>query len=296
MTKKQVTIDGIKWVTLQRLQYIELMAFYVGIITRSDIARAFAISDAAATKDLKFYSEIAPNNLIYKHSVFGFIPSDSFQEIVTDLSPASALIIFEANFIITRKPNINAPIFGIPAFGITLPSRLPKKVVLAQITRSICSKKKLKVSYHSLTEKEQPSKRIIEPHSLVNTGFRWHVRAYCEETFTFRDFVLSRFVNAKCLNDDAESNELYDDDWIEIISLELAPHPKLNKEKQKSLLIDYSSNNNLINIKVRRSLIGYLLQQLSVDTTADHSLNPNKYQLIVVNREEIEPFASWAFD
>ena len=64
MTKKQVTIDGIKWVTLQRLQYIELMAFYVGIITRSDIARAFAISDAAATKDLKFYSEIAPNNLI----------------------------------------------------------------------------------------------------------------------------------------------------------------------------------------------------------------------------------------
>jgi predicted DNA-binding transcriptional regulator YafY len=122
------------------------------------------------------------------------------------------------------------------------------------------------------------------------------VRAYSEETFDFRDFVLSRFVNAKCLDVDAESNELYDDDWVEIISLELAPHPKLNKEKQKSLLIDYSSNKDLINIKVRRSLIGYLLQQLSVDTTIDHSLNPNKYQLIVVNREEIEPFASWAFE
>ena len=109
--------------------------------------------------------------------------------------------------------------------------------------------------------------------------------------------MLSRFANAKCLNDAAESNELYDDDWVEIISLELAPHPKLDKEKQKSLLIDYCSNSkNLINIKVRRSLIGYLLQQLSVDTTADHSLNPNKYQLIVVNRGEIEPFASWAFD
>ena len=89
---------------------------------------------------------------------------------------------------------------------------------------------------------------------------------------------------------------MYDDDWVEIISLELAPHPKLNKEKQKSLLIDYSSNKDLINIKIRRALIGYLLQQLSVDTTIDHSLNPNKYQLIVVNREEIEPFASWAFE
>ena len=296
MVKRKVAIDEIKWVTLQRLQYIELMAFYAGVITRSDIAKAFAISDAAATKDLKFYSEIAPNNLIYKHSVFGFVPSDSFQEIFADLSPIVTLPIFEANFIITSAPNADNHMFGIPTFGLTLPSRLPKKSVLAQITRSISGKKKLKVSYHSLTEREGSSKRIIEPHSLINTGFRWHVRAYSEETFDFRDFVLSRFTNAKCLDADAESNELYDDDWVEIISLELAPHPKLNKEKQKSLLIDYSSNKDLINIKVRRSLIGYLLQQLSVDTTIDHSLNPNKYQLIVVNREEIEPFASWAFE
>ena len=295
MAKQKPGIDKIKWVTRQRLQYIELMAFYAGVITRSDIAKAFAISDAAATKDLKFYSEIAPDNLIYKHSVFGFVPGNSFHEVFADLSPAVALSIFEANFIFSSSPNTEH-MFGIPASGLSLPSRLPKKSVLAQITRSICGKRKLKISYHSLTEKEQPTKRIIEPHSLVNTGFRWHVRAYSEETFDFRDFVLSRFANAKCLDNEAESNELYDDDWVEIISLELAPHPKLSKAKQKSLLIDYSTNKDLINIKVRRSLIGYLLQQLSVDTTIDHSLNPNKYQLIVLNREEIEPFASWAFD
>lgn len=34
---------------------------------------------------------------------------------------------------------------------------------------------------------------------------------------------------------------------------------------------------------------------MKVDTTADYSLNPNAYQLIVNNREEIEPFAGWAF-
>ena len=296
MAKQKVTMDEIKWGTRQRLQYIELMAFYAGVSTRSDIAKAFAISDAAATKDLKFYSEIAPDNLIYKHSVFGFVPSSSFREVFADLSPAVALSIFEANFIISSIPNIDYHMFGIPTSGLTLPNRLPKKSVLAQITRSICGKKKLKVSYHSLTEKEQPTKRIIEPHSLVNTGFRWHVRAYSEESFDFRDFVLSRFASAKCLDDEVESNELYDDDWVEIISLELAPHPKLSKEKQNSLLLDYSANKNVISIKVRRALIGYLLQQLSVDTTIDHSLNPNKYQLIVLNRDEIEPFASWAFD
>jgi len=54
MARRKVAIDEIKWGTRQRLEYIELMAFYAGIITRSDIAKAFAISDAAATKDLNY--------------------------------------------------------------------------------------------------------------------------------------------------------------------------------------------------------------------------------------------------
>ena len=53
--------------------------------------------------------------------------------------------------------------------------------------------------------------------------------------------------------------------------------------------------NEIIEINVRRALVGYLLQRMSVDTTQDYSLNPNAYQLVVVNREEIEPYAGWAF-
>ena len=46
---------------------------------------------------------------------------------------------------------------------------------------------------------------------------------------------------------------------------------------------------------MRRALIAYVLQRLAVDTTADHCMNPNAHQLIVLNRDEIEPFAGWAF-
>lgn len=288
-------LNEIKWATRQRLQYIELMAYYTGVVTRSDVAKAFAISDAAATKDLKFYSDIAPENLLYKHSVFGFIPSSDFKEVFADLSPATVLPMIEANLTVAGGPNQDESVFGIPVESMVLPSRLPDKAVLAQISRAIHGKKKLQVSYHSLSKKDSSQKRIIEPHSLVNTGFRWHVRAYNEDTFDFRDFVLSRFVSAECLDTDAESSAQYDDDWSEIISVQLSPHPKLDKEKQGSLLIDYGSDDEVITIKVRRALIGYLLQQLSVDTTAGHELNPNKYQLIVLNRDEIEPFAGWAF-
>lgn len=289
-------LNEIKWATRQRLQYIELMAYYTGVITRSNVARAFGISDAAATKDLKFYNDIAPENLLYKHNVFGFVPTPAFKEVFADLSPAVVLPMIEANLTVIGGPNRGSAIFGIPVEGLALPNRLPDKIVLAQVTRAIHSHKRLKVSYHSLTNSTNDEGRIIEPHALVNTGFRWHVRAYNEDTFDFRDFVLSRFEDATCLDQIAESSAQYDDDWVEIVTLQLAPHPELDDKKRTSLLMDYGCETDIIEIKIRRALIGYLLQQLSVDTTTDHSLNPKKYQLVILNRDEIEPFAAWAFN
>ena len=61
------------------------------------------------------------------------------------------------------------------------------------------------------------------------------------------------------------------------------------------LLLDYNAHDGQIDIQVRRALIGYVLQQLTVDTTTDHSLNPQANQLVLINRDEIEPFAAWAF-
>jgi len=287
---------SIKWITRQRLQYIELMAFYTGVITRSDIARTFGISDAAATKDLKLYGQLVPDNLIYKHSVFGFVPSSTFKEAFTDLSPAAVLPLIASNMPTAGAPAENNPVYGVTVEGLPMPSRLPDKEVLAQIIQAIKNHKKLKTRYHSLSkDNKEEQERIIEPHSLINNGLRWHIRAYNEQSFDFRDFVLSRIVAATCLDEDAESNQAYDDDWMETVTLELTPHTQLSEQKRQNLLIDYGVENNIIEVEVRRALLGYVLQRLSVDTTLDHSLNPNAYQLILVNREEIEPYAGWAF-
>ncbi|MEJ5212217.1 MAG: WYL domain-containing protein, partial [Burkholderiales bacterium] len=62
MTNKDKLLMDLKWSTRQRLRFIEVMAYYAGVVTRSDVARAFGISDPAATKDLKLYGELAPGN------------------------------------------------------------------------------------------------------------------------------------------------------------------------------------------------------------------------------------------
>ena len=288
-------MNDIKWGTRQRLQHIEVTAYYTGIITRSDLAKAFGISDAAATKDLKLYSELAPDNLIYRHSVFGFVPGEGFQPQFGALSPAEVLPMIAANLATASGPYGDQLLYGIPAESLPLPARLPSREVLAQILRAIKQGRKLQVNYHSLSDREAEEERILEPHALANTGLRWHLRAYNEESYDFRDFVLSRFTAAKMLPEAAESSAQYDDDWSELVTLQLSPHPHLDEQKRARLLIDFHHEEGRIEVQVRRALIAYVLQRLAVDTTADHSMNPNAHQLIVLNRDEIEPFAGWAF-
>ncbi|NWG87082.1 MAG: WYL domain-containing protein [Hydrogenophilaceae bacterium] len=294
VSKEKMRLD-VKWATQQRLQYIEIMAFYTGAVSRSDVARAFGISDPAATKDLKLYSDLAPGNLAYNHNVFGFVPSDSFSAVFADLSPAAVLPIIAANLAVAGGPYGTEPIYGLATATLPLPARLPSPQVLAQITRAIHGRRKLRVNYRSLSDRDSQAQRILEPHSLVDTGLRWHVRAYSEETCDFRDFVLSRITEAKCLDQPAESSMEYDEDWVEMVTLKLGPHAGLDAQKRESLLLDYGADGEAIEIDVRRALIGYVLQRLSVDTTVDRSLNPNAYQLMLLNRGEIEPFAAWAF-
>ncbi|MGW8247080.1 MAG: WYL domain-containing protein [Acidiferrobacterales bacterium] len=287
-------IKKLKKGVLQRLRYIEVLAYYSGLVTRTDVARAFGISDAAATKDLNLYGQLAPDNLAYKHALFGFVPTPAFLPIVADLDPEAVLSMMAGNMI-TPDSTGQPSLYGIPAESLPLPLRLPPKEVLAEVTRAIKGHSKCRIRYHSLTDRDSGDLRIFEPHSLVNTGLRWHVRGYNEDTFDFRDFVLSRITEATQLDEAAESSEQYDDDWVESATLVLSPHPDLPEQKRKNLALDYGSDSDTIELTVRRALAGYLLQRLAVDTTRDHSMNANAYQLVIRNRDEVEPFAGWAF-
>lgn len=295
MIRKEKMHLDLKWSTRQRLQYIEVMAWYAGVVTRSDVARAFGLSDPAATKDLKLYGDLAPGNLSYQHTVFGFVPGERFAPLFADLSPAAVLPMIAANLAVAGGPYGEALLYGVQAASLPLPLRLPSATTLAQITRAIHGRRKLRIAYRSLSARESAPQRVIEPHTLVNTGLRWHVRAYNEDTCDFRDFVLSRITEAGCQATPAESNEAYDDDWVETVVLRLAPHAGLDGAQRESLLFDYGASGGVIEVTVRRALLGYALQRLGVDTTADHSRNPQAYQLMLVNRDEIEPFAGWAF-
>ena len=145
ISKEKMWLD-VKWATRQRLQYIEMMAWYAGVVTRGDVAKAFGISDAAATKDLKLYSDLAPGNLVYQHNVFGFVPNEGFTAAFSDLAPARALPIIAANLAVANGPYGAELIYGLASAILPLPVRLPSQQTLAQITRAIHGRRKLRDS------------------------------------------------------------------------------------------------------------------------------------------------------
>ncbi len=286
--------QNLKWNTRQRLAYIETKAYYTGSVSRSDVALTFAMSDPAATKDLKLYNDLAPDNLVYKQSEFGFIPSGNFAQAFSDLDPAPVLDLIASNSPSLWLATEGKPIYGLKAVALPRLTRLPDKTIVAQLTRAMFQNKKLRIIYASLHDRKHEQHRLIEPHSIVNTGLRWHARAYNEQHFDFRDFVLSRILEAELISEAAESSVDYDEDWTETLTLELAPHPGLTPKQQLNLHVDFSEDGKTVQLTVRRALIGYALRALSVDTTVDRSLNPNAFQLVLLNREEIEIYANWA--
>lgn len=289
-----MNMKNLKWNTRQRLSYIETKAYYTGRVSRSDVAQTFAMSDPAATKDLKLYNDLAPENLTYKQSEFGFVPAPNFAQAFSDLNPALVLRSISQNYPSPWLATEGGSIFGLSTLTLPHPTRLPDKAIVAQLTRAMHQGKKLNILYASLHNREHDQHRIIEPHSLVNTGLRWHARAYNEQHFDFRDFVLSRILEAELIDESAESSADHDEDWIETLTLQLAPHPGLTPRQQLNLHVDFSEDGKTIQLTVRRALLGYALRSLSVDTTADQALDPNAYQLVLLNREEIEIYADWA--
>jgi predicted DNA-binding transcriptional regulator YafY len=131
-----------------------------------------------------------------------------------------------------------------------------------------------------MSNTSDPGQREIVPLALVDTGPRWHVRAFDRKSGDFRDFVLTRLTSAIVLEDGAiGSHEAADKDlqWSRVIELELVPHPAV--QRAEVVKLDYRMSDGVIRVRARAANVGYMLRLWSVDCSPDHSLNGPEYTL-----------------
>jgi hypothetical protein len=152
----------------------------------------------------------------------------------------------------------------------------PRMDVLAPICRAIHAKRPVAIRYQSMKSGE--SERVIVPFALVNTGLRWHVRAFDRKSSEFRDFVLTRIEAPTLSDEESKASERSDSDiqWTRIVELNLVPHPRLSRPE--IIRMDYGMTNGSMGIRVRAAVAGYMLRHWSVDASPDHSLK-EQYRL-----------------
>ena len=265
-------VESLSQVQRERLAYIDFRLYFFGEIGRPDLISRFGVAPAGATRDLAQYREIAPQNII-------FDASSKIYRIGQVFSP-----VF--NHASQRVLSALALGFGDGVNGATqplLPCESPTALsnpridVLAPVCRAIYAKRPVAIRYHSMSSGE--SERVIVPFALVDTGLRWHVRAFDRKSGEFRDFVVTRIEAPTLLDGEPQANERPDNDiqWTRIVELDFVPHPRL--ERPEIIKMDYGMTDGSIRMRVRAAVAGYMLLRWSVDCSPDHRLKEEQYRL-----------------
>ena len=249
----------------ERLSHIDFRAYFLGEIGRSDLVSRFGIGEAAATRDITLYRELAPKNLEYDTQARSYVKSESFKPLF-DYSHGQVLAAlsqgFGEDFVGSHKPMILCE----------TPAELnrPLLPVLAVLTRAIHHKRVANIRYRSIGS--GLSSREIVPFALVDNGLRWHVRAFDRKRQIFTDFVITRIASPKIIKGEPEEREIREADiqWNRIVEMELVAHPKL--PNRETIEMDYAMQDGVLKVNVRAAVAGYVLRRWNVDCTEDHNL------------------------
>jgi len=260
-----VLLSEISQVQKERLSHIDFRAYFLGGIGRSDLVSRFGIGEAAATRDITLYRELAPKNLEYDTQVRSYLKSEAFKPLF-DYSPAQVLAALSHGF---GEDFVGSHKAMIPC---ATPAELNKPIlpVLAVLTRAIHRKRVVRIQYRSIDS--GLSTREIVPFVLVDNGLRWHVRAYDRKREAFIDFVITRITDPVITDSEPQEHETREADiqWNRIVEMELVAHPELRHPE--TIEIDYAMQDGVLKVNVRAAVAGYVLRRWNVDCTEDHSL------------------------
>ncbi len=265
-------VESLSHAQRERLSYIDFRLYFLGEVGRPDLANRFGIAPAAATRDLALYREVASKNIEFDGSNKIYRIGKTFAPLF-DHAPQRVLSALSLGF----GDGVNGE--SQPMIPCEPPTVLssPRMDVLAPICRAIHAKRPVAIRYHSMSSGQ--SERVIVPFALVDTGLRWHVRAFDRKSGEFRDFVVTRIEAPTLVDEEPKANERPDNDiqWTRIVELDLVPHPRLSRPE--IIRMDYGMKDGSIRMCVRAAVAGYMLLRWSVDASPDHSLQGPEYRL-----------------
>ncbi|HBO7163478.1 TPA: WYL domain-containing protein [Pseudomonas aeruginosa] len=287
--KRKQSIESVRWDLALRYKLIETVVWWEGRLTTGHLMQSFGISRQQASKDINTYmSEHAPKNLTYDKHLKGYVPSKQFKPLFIDDSASAYLHLLNQNH--ERAPHVEGLALAYAHTEVlSVPDRSVRPEVLRPLLRACREGLRLECEYVSFTTPSGET-RLIAPHTLIYTGIRWHVRAYCEKNRDYRDFVLSRFRGVPELMDD-QSKQTREDDlgWNTRLPVIIEPDSRLKPEQRSIIEADYGMQGGQLVIESRGALVQYVLQRYQIDPTKLHA-KATAQQIVAANLDELQPW------
>ncbi|MFF7709483.1 WYL domain-containing protein [Pseudomonas sp. NPDC007930] len=287
--KRKQSIDAVRWDLALRYRLIETVAWWEGRLTTNHLTQSFGISRQQASKDINSYiNDYAPDNLEYDKHVKGYVPAKGFKPVFIGDSASAYLHLLNQNH--ERAPHIDGLALAYAHTEVLqVPDRSVRPEVLRPLLRACREGLRLECEYVSFATPAAET-RLIAPHTLVYTGMRWHVRAYCEKNRDYRDFVLSRLRGEpEVLDDHSEHTREADTGWNTAVQVIIEPDSRLRPEQKAIIETDFGMHGGQLLIDTRGALVQYVLQRYQIDTNKVHA-KAAAQQIVVGNLEALRPW------
>lgn len=279
----------IRWDLLLRYRLIEIIALWEGRLTTNHLCHGFGIGRQQASKDINTYlRELAPDNLTYDRHLKGYVPTRDFHPVVTQGNSEEYLDLLARNDALSQT--FESLDVALPnSTVLSVPKRLAEPSVVRAVVAATRQGRRLEAEYFSLSQPEG-MRHVIEPHTLVYSGQRWHLRGWSERDEAFRDFVLSRFRGTPSLLNERSRHTIHQDDlWNRMVTVELRPDRRLTPDQQAIIACDFGMSGRRLTLQTRAALIRYLLALVGIRVNGVDS-DPLVQQVELANREALKPW------
>lgn len=278
-----------RWDLLLRYRMIEIIALWEGRLTSNHLQKAFGIGRQQASKDINEYkNNIAPLNLLFDKKLKGYTPSEQFSPVLTKGEINEYLHMLNSKGdLLTQFADLNlaqAPTEVVTPLVRSVNANIVRPIIIASRDQQ-----RIEIEYMSLSSVKDY--RNITPHTLVFNGYRWHVRAFCEKSLEYRDFVLSRITHIYDFVGPSQESISDDLAWNTHVNIIIKPDSRLTKEQQQVIAADYGMTDNILQLEARGAMVEYLLQFLRINPRAIEE-DPKSQQVIIENLKELE---QWLF-
>ncbi len=281
MNDTPMTTHDLKWDVRQRLKLLESTLLLSGWVRTHALIDTFGISRAQASKDFAVYMALRPMNLAYNKSKKYYEASADFEPLLLRGKTSELLDVLSA------MPHGDGPVLALatqtPAVALLRPMERELDLqVFRAISMAAYNKVKLRLAYQSMNRVD-PTELVLSPHTLVFSGFRWHVRAFSDTHGEFRDFVLARVRGLPVVLNEAGRAADGDALWHTEVAVQVLPHPELPPAQQVVIAEDYGMADGQITQPVRAALVPYFLRLMQIEPAREHP-DPKVQQIVLGNR------------